>query len=83
MIYERFFNFQIMIKVCKQMEAMNGHYGGEKSSLLLKMAMGVSQHHDAVSGTEKQHVTYDYAKRLAIGASICQVCKNSNVYSND
>ena len=34
---------------------------------LLERAMGVSQHHDAVSGTERQHVAYDYAKRLAIG----------------
>ena len=34
----------------------------------LREAMGVAQHHDAVSGTEKQHVAYDYAKRLAIGA---------------
>lgn len=33
----------------------------------LTRAMGVAQHHDAVSGTEKQHVAYDYAKRLSIG----------------
>mmetsp|Transcript_69979 Transcript_69979/g.152665 ORF Transcript_69979/g.152665 Transcript_69979/m.152665 type:complete len:1011 (-) Transcript_69979:481-3513(-) len=30
-------------------------------------AMGVAQHHDAVSGTAKQHVTFDYARRLARG----------------
>ncbi len=29
--------------------------------------MGVVQHHDAVSGTEKQHVADDYAQRLGIG----------------
>jgi len=29
--------------------------------------MGVAQHHDAVSGTAKQHVTFDYAKRLSHG----------------
>ena len=29
--------------------------------------MGVLQHHDAVSGTSKQHVANDYAKRLYIG----------------
>lgn len=29
--------------------------------------MGVAQHHDAVTGTEKQHVANDYAKRLAFG----------------
>ena len=29
--------------------------------------MGVTQHHDAVSGTSKQHVANDYARRLAGG----------------
>lgn len=29
--------------------------------------MGIAQHHDAVSGTEKQAVAYDYAQRLADG----------------
>jgi hypothetical protein len=32
-------------------------------------AMGVAQHHDAVAGTSKQHVAYDYAKRISIGIS--------------
>ena len=44
------------------------------SSDTLRRAMGVAQHHDAVSGTSKQHVADDYAKRLAIGAVECQVC---------
>lgn len=35
--------------------------------------MAVAQHHDAVSGTEKQHVANDYAKRLAAGWEACQV----------
>jgi len=30
-------------------------------------AMGVAQHHDAVSGTEKQQVADDYAQRLSDG----------------
>jgi hypothetical protein len=29
--------------------------------------MGLAQHHDAVSGTEKQHVANDYAQRLSDG----------------
>lgn len=32
-------------------------------------AMGVLQHHDAVSGTEKQHVADDYAERLSQGTA--------------
>ncbi|CAF0848481.1 unnamed protein product [Adineta ricciae] len=31
--------------------------------------MGVAQHHDAVSGTEKQEVAFDYAQRLSQGLS--------------
>ncbi|CAF1013919.1 unnamed protein product [Didymodactylos carnosus] len=33
----------------------------------LNEALGIAQHHDAVSGTEKQHVADDYAMRLAYG----------------
>ncbi|WVZ58033.1 hypothetical protein U9M48_008345 [Paspalum notatum var. saurae] len=35
----------------------------------LEDAMGIAQHHDAVSGTAKQHTTDDYSKRIALGAS--------------
>ena len=45
---------------------------------VLERAMGVAQHHDAVSGTERQHVAYDYATRLAKGVSLgVQVIINS------
>jgi hypothetical protein len=37
---------------------------------LLAKALGVAQHHDAVAGTEKQHVADDYAKRLSIGTTV-------------
>ncbi len=33
----------------------------------LDAAVGVVQHHDGVSGTSKQHVAFDYAKRIDIG----------------
>lgn len=35
--------------------------------------MGVAQHHDAVSGTEKQEVAFDYAQRLSDGIDIAKV----------
>ena len=34
---------------------------------VLERALGVLQHHDAVAGTERQHVANDYAKRLNDG----------------
>ncbi|CAF1135817.1 unnamed protein product [Adineta steineri] len=37
------------------------------STFPLSEAMGLVQHHDAVSGTEKQEVAFDYAQRLADG----------------
>ena len=33
----------------------------------LRKALSLSQHHDGVSGTEKQHVAIDYGKRLSDG----------------
>jgi lysosomal alpha-mannosidase len=35
--------------------------------------MGVAQHHDAVSGTEKQAVAFDYAQRLSAGIDVASV----------
>jgi lysosomal alpha-mannosidase len=49
-----------------------------KSIGFLERAMGEAQHHDAVSGTEKQHVADDYAKRLWSGTAKCvNVVENS------
>ena len=35
--------------------------------------MGVVQHHDAVSGTERPDVAFDYAQRLSVGIDAAQV----------
>mmetsp|Transcript_22531 Transcript_22531/g.50755 ORF Transcript_22531/g.50755 Transcript_22531/m.50755 type:complete len:1065 (-) Transcript_22531:1137-4331(-) len=39
----------------------------------LAAAVALAQHHDAVSGTEMQHVAYDYASRLAAGAEVADL----------
>ena len=35
----------------------------------LEDALGIAQHHDAVSGTAKQHVADDYSKKLSYGVN--------------
>ncbi|CAL8077426.1 unnamed protein product [Calicophoron daubneyi] len=46
--------------------------GAEESVDRLRQALGVMQHHDAVTGTEKQHVADDYAKILSKGCASCE-----------
>lgn len=38
----------------------------------LKEIMGVMQHHDAITGTEKQHVAQDYVRLLYKGIDSAQ-----------
>ncbi|NXY26118.1 MA2B1 mannosidase, partial [Atrichornis clamosus] len=66
------------LQICSQLEALagpsvrDGPYGPGDSSVL-REAVAVAQHHDAVSGTERQHVANDYARQLARGWDSCQV----------
>ncbi|XP_030753915.1 lysosomal alpha-mannosidase-like [Sitophilus oryzae] len=59
------------LQVCKQLSALAG-LGESKSLDNLREIMGVLQHHDAVSGTEKQHVTKDYARQLQKAIDECE-----------
>ncbi|XP_006768284.1 PREDICTED: lysosomal alpha-mannosidase, partial [Myotis davidii] len=74
--YERLsYNF---LQVCNQLEALAGPAAnmgpyGSGDSAPLNEAMAVLQHHDAVSGTSKQHVADDYARQLAAGWEPCEV----------
>ncbi|XP_063472154.1 lysosomal alpha-mannosidase isoform X5 [Symphalangus syndactylus] len=74
--YERLsYNF---LQVCNQLEALVGlaaNVGpyGSGDSAALNEAMAVLQHHDAVSGTSRQHVANDYARQLAAGWGPCEV----------
>ncbi|XP_061344400.1 probable alpha-mannosidase At5g13980 [Gastrolobium bilobum] len=51
----------------RQLEYFKGKSALGPKTDYLADALAVAQHHDAVSGTEKQHVANDYAKRLSIG----------------
>ncbi|XP_012923863.1 lysosomal alpha-mannosidase isoform X3 [Heterocephalus glaber] len=74
--YERLsYNF---LQVCNQLEALVGPAAnvgpyGYGDSAPLNEAMAVLQHHDAVSGTSRQHVANDYARQLAAGWGPCEV----------
>lgn len=58
------FNYK---QAARQLEFFKGLNKSGPSTDSLADALAIAQHHDAVSGTEKQHVAYDYAKRLSIG----------------
>ncbi|XP_061130848.1 lysosomal alpha-mannosidase [Syngnathus typhle] len=81
--YERLSNSNL--QTCNQLEVLGGGRAstsgpfGQGDSLALKRAMAVAQHHDAVSGTEKQHVANDYARRLADGWQRCQVVVSNSL----
>ncbi|KAJ4728880.1 Alpha-mannosidase [Melia azedarach] len=51
----------------RQLEFFKGRNSAGPTTESLADALAIAQHHDAVTGTEKQHVADDYAKRLSIG----------------
>ncbi|KAK7849266.1 putative alpha-mannosidase [Quercus suber] len=51
----------------RQLEFFKGRSSSGPNTDSLADALAIAQHHDAVTGTEKQHVANDYAKRLSIG----------------
>ncbi|XP_018323357.1 lysosomal alpha-mannosidase-like [Agrilus planipennis] len=62
------------LQVCKQLYALADLGPEDKVDLnALREAMGVMQHHDAVTGTEKQHVANDYARMLSKGIEECSI----------
>ncbi|KAM4594230.1 lysosomal alpha-mannosidase isoform 1-T2 [Fundulus diaphanus] len=82
--YERISNSNL--QSCNQLEVLGGPISrkglfGQGDSETLRKAMAVAQHHDAVSGTEKQHVANDYAQRLAKGWQHCQVLVSNSLAS--
>ncbi|KAL6011769.1 hypothetical protein ACLOJK_002234 [Asimina triloba] len=55
----------------RQLEFLRGKNSSGPTTDSLADALAIAQHHDAVTGTEKQHVANDYAKRLSIGYTEC------------
>lgn len=53
------------LQVARQLEFITGKKKFGPNTDSLEEAMAILQHHDGVSGTEKQHVADDYAQRLA------------------
>lgn len=63
----------VFLQACKQLAAITD--GSEETlERVFKLAepVAVAQHHDAVAGTAKQHVTDDYSLRLSIGIDSCE-----------
>ena len=55
----------ILLQAARHLEVFSGGNGNGTEAAW--EAIGVAQHHDAVSGTERQHVAYDYSMRIAAG----------------
>ena len=62
------------IEACKDFDTTNEQNTCEEGIFQLADAAGVAQHHDGVSGTAKQHVANDYAKRLQAGIDASSGC---------
>ena len=61
-----------LLQSCKQVNTMAGGGGLTDPRMeAAKRSVAVNQHHDAVTGTAKQHVTDDYALRLDRGMKGC------------
>ncbi|KAK7930611.1 hypothetical protein WMY93_007006 [Mugilogobius chulae] len=80
--YERISNG--LLQVCNQLEVLGGSSSrngpfGKGDSHTMRKSLAVAQHHDAVSGTSKQHVANDYARRLSSGWSTCQVVVSNSL----
>ncbi|XP_059478736.1 lysosomal alpha-mannosidase-like [Neocloeon triangulifer] len=62
------------LQICKQLSVLADLREENWEDLAsLREAMGIMQHHDAITGTEKQHVAEDYALRLHRSMEHCHV----------
>mgnify|MGYP000272312429 CR=1 FL=1 len=50
-----------VLQMCHQLN-LRSTVNGDEAEFELARAFGVAQHHDGISGTERQHVVDDYSK---------------------
>jgi lysosomal alpha-mannosidase len=62
------------LQICKALSSKLKIRGDEDEENLgkLRRVMGVMQHHDAITGTEKQHVANDYHRELHLAIKACE-----------
>lgn len=65
----------------RQLEFFRGRMKSGPNTDSLADALAIAQHHDAVTGTEKQHVANDYSKRLSIGYKEAEELVSSSLAS--
>ncbi|XP_024378993.1 alpha-mannosidase At3g26720 isoform X1 [Physcomitrium patens] len=58
-----------LLQAARQVEFLVGKVSSGPNTDSLEEAVAILQHHDGVSGTERQHVADDYAARLSKGQS--------------
>ncbi|CAO2829686.1 unnamed protein product [Amaranthus hypochondriacus] len=65
----------------RQLEFYSGRSGSLSKTETLAHALAIAQHHDAVTGTERQHVADDYTLRLHIGYLEAEKVVSSSLHS--
>ncbi|KAK7002970.1 lysosomal alpha-mannosidase [Biomphalaria glabrata] len=62
-----------ILQSCKQLSIFTDLQDSFQDVNVLRDAMGVMQHHDAITGTQRAHVHRDYNRILSQATSVCEV----------
>ncbi|XP_035231456.1 lysosomal alpha-mannosidase-like isoform X2 [Stegodyphus dumicola] len=62
--------YNAFLQMCKQLVTLADVENAD--IMTLHKALGVVQHHDGITGTEKQHVADDYSRLLSEGYALCE-----------